>query len=118
MASPATDSLAFDADIFVSRAAVRRKHRILRTYVLVNYCNARKIADKNGISHDCKSVIYKKEFSEETKLSRISAIAFFPALYARGKNNILFLYPDQPWEDNREGLSQPLIQFMQNHAPA
>ncbi len=118
MASPASDSLSQEADILVCRNLVRRKNQFLRTYVLVNYCHETRIEGKHGAIQACRSAIYRTEFSEETKLSRISAIAYFPGLFACGRSALYFFYPDQPWEKEQEGLSGALIQFMQNHAPA
>jgi hypothetical protein len=116
VASPASESSDVIADILVSRGAVRKRHRILRAYVLINYASPQKITEKSGQVYECRSAIFRKDFSESTNLSRISAIAYFTDSFGKGQNCVSFFYPRQTWEDDRQGLSGHLIDFMRNNA--
>ncbi len=117
IASPSSDSAVTDATFFVSREAVRRVSDVLRTYVLINYEFQKSLVDNRGINQIYQSTVYRKDLSEKTGLSKISAIAFFTEPFAKGYKSLSFFYHDQPWENNRTGFTGPLIQFMFNHAP-
>ncbi len=117
IASPSIASVETKAEILVSRQAIRRMTNILRTYVLINYETQQHTNDKHGIARFYQSVVFRKDVSEETGLSKISAIAFFTEQFCKGGKCLSFFYYDQPWENNRSGFTGPLIQFMFNHSP-
>lgn len=115
VASPASDVPENNADFLVSRGAIRKKGKIVRTYVLINYVD-RKHAYNNAGSH-CEhiSTIYRKDLLAGTSLSRISAIFHFTDSFAQGSVCSAYFYPDSHWEEDFNGFSGPLIQFMKNH---
>jgi hypothetical protein len=117
IASPTSESVGTKAEFFVSRKAVRRVSNIIRTYVLINYDLQQSLIDKRGKNQTYRSTIYRKDLSEKTGLSKISAIAFFTESFAKGYKSLSFFYHEQPWEYDQSGIAVPLIQFMLNHAP-
>ena len=117
IASPASDSENYESEILVCREAVRRKNNILHTYVLINYKSEKNIIDERGRNQCYLSAIYRKDLNEDTELSRISAIAFFPKPFAKGKKCLHYFYANEPWQAERRGFSSELVQFMINHAP-
>lgn len=117
LASPASDSVDGDSEIFVSRKAVKKVRNLLRTYVLINLISPKKIADSKGYEKYYRSVIYRRDLSVVTNLSRISSINFFTDVFASGDISLSFFYHHEPWLDDTEVLAAPLVQFMLNHAP-
>lgn len=115
MASPASDAPNDNADLLVSRGGVRKKRKILRTYVLVNYGNPKSAETNSGKSYEYMSAIYRQDLLVGTNLSRISAIVHFAKPFATGEVCVAFSYTEQRWEGNLDGFSAPLIQFMKNH---
>ncbi len=116
MASPASDASNDNADFLVSRSCVRKKGKILRTYVLLNYGTHKSAETNSGNSYEYMSAIYRQDLLVGTNLSRISAIVHFAKPFAKGGVCVAFSYIDQRWEENLEGFSVPLIQFMKNHS--
>ena len=116
-ASPTTDLPEDKAAFLVSRGSIRKKGKIVRTYVLINYDDPKIATKKNGTQCDYKSIIYRKDLLKGTSLSRISAIIHFTESFAHGDACLAFFYPDQQWEEDLEGFSLPLIQFMKNYSP-
>lgn len=115
MASPASDAPNDNADLLVSRRGVRKKGKILRTYVLVNYGTRKSAETNSGNSYEYMSAIYRQDLLVGTNLSRISAIVHFAKPFAMGGVCVAFSYTDQQWEEYLKGFSVPLIQFMKNH---
>lgn len=115
MASQASDAPNDNADLLVSRRCVRKKGKILRTYVLVNYGNRRSAETNSGEVYEYMSVIYRQDLLVGTNLSRISAIVHFAEPFATGEVCVAFSYTDQRWEEYLDGFSVSLIQFMKNH---
>ena len=115
MASPASDAPNDNADLLVSRGGVRKKRKILRTYVLVNYGNPKSAETNSGKIYEYRSAIYRQDLLVGTNRSRISAIVHFEKPFATGGVCVAFSYTDQRWEEDLEGFSVPLIQFMKNH---
>ncbi len=116
VASPASDGPESDADFLVSREAIRKKGKIVRAYVLINYSDRRSAPTNNGAQCEYLSTIYRKELLGETSLSRISAIIHFTDPFAQGSVCSAFFYPDAHWDEDFNGFSGPLIQFIKNHA--
>jgi hypothetical protein len=83
VASPASDSANEDNEILVSRKGVKRIPNLLRAYVLINQARGNVITNKSGDDELYRSVIYRRDISSTTGLSRISSIAFFPNLLLR-----------------------------------
>ncbi len=115
MASPASDCPENDADFLVSRGAIRKKGKIVRAYVLINYGD-RKYSSTNAGAHcEYLSTIYRKDLLAGTSFSRISAIFHFTDSFAQESVCSTFFYPDAHWEEDFNGFSGPLIQFIKNH---
>ena len=117
VASPTSDSVGIEAEILVSREAVRRVRNLVRTYVLINYSHQQSMVDDRGINQFYISAVYRKDLSEKTGLARVSAIAFFTEPFAKGRTCVSFFYPHERWEYAQEGLPSLLTQFMLNNAP-
>jgi hypothetical protein len=115
VASRASDVPENDADFLVSRGAIRKKGKIVRTYVLINYSDRRSASTNNGSHCEYLSTIYRKDILAGTSLSRISAIFNFTDSFAQGSMCGAYFYPDSHWEKDFNGFSGPLIQFMKNH---
>lgn len=118
LASPASDSEDGDAEIFVSRKSVKQIGSLLRTYVLINHSTKKNLADNRGKERDYLSAIYRRDLSVTTNISRISSITFFSDLFAKGSITHSFFYYNEAWSSDTSGFTEPLIQFMFNHAPS
>ncbi len=117
MASPASDPPQSDADLLVCHQAVRKKGKLLRTYVLVNYRHRKKLTSSDGVEVEFMSSLYRHDLLEGTASSRISAIVHFSAPYAEGITCAAFFYPDEEWGEYSDGFSEPLNQFIRNFVP-
>lgn len=115
MASPASEIPESDADFLVSRSAIRKKGKIVRTYVLINYGNRKNASTNAGAHCEYLPTIYRKDLLAGTSLSRISAIIHFKDLFAQGSVCGAYFYPDSHWEEDFNGFSGPLIKFIKNH---
>jgi hypothetical protein len=115
VASPASDVPENDADFLVARGAIRKKGKIVRTYVLINYSDRKNASINTGAHCEYLSTIYRKDLLAGTSLSRISAIFHFTDSFAQGGVCSAFFYPDAPWGEDFNGFSGPLIQFIKNH---
>jgi hypothetical protein len=115
IASPASDSPENDTEFLVSRGAIRKKGKIVRAYVLINYGDRRSAPTNYEVYCEYLSIIYRKDLLDGTSLSRISAIFHFTDSFAQGCVCSAFFYPDAHWHEDFNGFSRPLTQFIKNH---
>lgn len=115
VASPASDVSENDVDLLVSRGAIRKKGKIVRAYVLINYGDRKNASTDAGEHYQYLSTIYRKDLLAGTSLSRISAIFHFTDSFAQGGVCSAYFYPGSNWEEDLNGFSGSLIQFIKNH---